>query len=284
MLIRKPLFMTDNIIMWISIAGAILVVVSSVFQRQKSISAELYHQKERTNDKVMINKLHEANEKHLYTIIGLQSKQEGMLEQINALQSDLVKSANKIAEANKSLYALSSEQNKYSTGGDSYAYIHFWLQPDATSKDAFKYIVTYHILNNGKYPLRNVFVKLHEPMKQVMGVEPYEWSYTLNTLPAFPIQDGPKNSRIIDSRVIDNDESIILYIVEIQSDNDYIAQTTKLYKLKSQKSGYVYWSSATKVESRKHKKLLFENIDKDFPKDKKGKVDYSLSSSFPRRD
>jgi hypothetical protein len=182
-----------------------------------------------------------------------------------------------LAEKNVALSQENSELNKTITatvtGGDSYCYLYFF-PPKGEQKSCDLMLFT-----EGEYPLYDVSIKIEDVKKLVnmvledkkAGLLPYrslteskkrfDETETIINIGNIP----PSSSRLLGSIRIPEGDSIS-YNINIVTRNGYFTQVVRFHLVNGE------WKKAMRLMG--HEKLLKENIDKDFPRNQDGNVEW----------
>jgi hypothetical protein len=170
------------------------------------------------------------------------------------LQNLNTKLQEKLLASNKTIGNLARQSIDTVTGGDSFSYVHI--------QERFPYVVFIH---KGKYPLSNVaarivpFTNLPVPPDKLMGT-----SVPLGELIPGASVLGPGNVRFSFS-----DSGYQNFNVFFTARNGFWTQFIRWQRLPGDK-----WVQATKVMADNSTKTIYEEIDKEFPRNARGEVDW----------
>ena len=241
-----------NWVMIFSIIAGFFVICTAIAQSLR----EKKHDLERLADK---------NE-----IIKLQQENNDTLNKINRLQEELILSTKKLNEANERIEALNLHQTNYLTGGNSFGYIDILRILDSNQEE----LITFAFNKIGEYPMYNVKVsysnvedfKVHRPdgratiediknhAQVTIGVISNNNSYPFG--PTFKIkEDGiAKINFIIGSR------------------NGSFSELLRIYR--HGKTICCAYQVNGITDGKTKSKILKEHIDKEYPRNKDGQVDW----------
>lgn len=204
-------------------------------------------------------------------IIQLQKANNDTLNQINNLQAELILSNKKLVGANERIEQLNVHQLNYLSGGNSFPYIDILKVLDNSNEEN----ISFALNKLGEFPLYNINItywypddfREHRPdgRATIEALDKYN-SVRLGDI----FQNG---SSIFGNMFKIANNGIIKVNFSINSKNGSFSEVLKIYK-KDQIICCAYKVN-TITNGKSKSKILKQYVDKDFPTNKDGNVDWN---------
>lgn len=192
---------------------------------------------------------------------------------INKLTETIAEKNYQISQQNKSLAKLAQKSLSTITGGDSYCYFLFFSPSQKLNS------VDLMLINEGRYPLYDVFIKIDDVEKQIGIVKsesgkdnlPYDSITKVNQLLSQASKSiqvgnmGPKQAINLGTLNLPETDKQS-FNINIMARNGHVIQFMRFRRVNK------HWKAAMKVI--RNEDTLQETIEQGFPRDNKGRVEW----------